>query len=99
MRFQAVAAARPEPITAIASDGETVTIPPIVSATAAPSSNGPRRLKNAARTIACEGRAARVGRQRRDCVRGVVEPIGHRKAQSEEDRNREPRVHSATLWR
>src|SRR5512132_342727 len=60
VRFQAVAAARPEPITAIASDGETVTIPPIVSATAAPSSNGPRRLKNVARTIACEGRAARV---------------------------------------
>ena len=49
-----VAAARPEPITAIASDGETVTIPPIVSATAAPSSDGPSRLKNVAMTIACE---------------------------------------------
>ena len=33
---------------------------PIVSATAAPTTNGPRRLKTEARTIACNGVAARV---------------------------------------
>ena len=51
-RFQAPAAASPAPITSVATDGATVTIPPIVSATAAPTNSGPRRLKTDARTIA-----------------------------------------------
>ena len=59
-RFQATAAARPDPITAVAADGATVTMPPIVSATAAPTSSGPSMLKIEAITIACSGVAARV---------------------------------------
>src|SRR5829696_1046174 len=60
IRFQATAAARPQPITSVVSAGVTVTIPPIVSATAAPTRKGPSRLKTVARTIACPGRAPRV---------------------------------------
>ena len=59
-RFQVTAAARPEPITSTAPAGATVTMPPIVSATAAPSSSGPSRLNTDASTIACSGVAARV---------------------------------------
>ena len=51
-RFQATAAASPDPITSVAADGATVTMPPIVSATAAPRSSGPSRLKTEASTIA-----------------------------------------------
>ena len=39
-------------MTAVAADGATVTMPPIVSATAAPKSSGPTRLKIEAITIA-----------------------------------------------
>ena len=60
IRFQVTALARPAPITAVASAGETVTMPPMVSATAAPTNSGPSRLKTVASTIACFGRAARV---------------------------------------
>ena len=60
IRFQVTAAARPQPITSMVADAETVTIPPIVSATAAPTTNGPIMLKMLASTIACPGRAARV---------------------------------------
>ena len=60
IRFHVTAAARPAPITAVASVGETVTMPPIVSATAAPTNSGPSRLKKVASRIACFGRAARV---------------------------------------
>ena len=59
-RFQATAAAIPAPITSVASEGVTVTMPPMVSATAAPSSRGPRTLNTDARMIACRGVAARV---------------------------------------
>jgi hypothetical protein len=47
-------------MTAVAADGATDTMPPIVSATAAPTSSGPTRLKIEAITIACSGVAARV---------------------------------------
>ena len=47
-------------MTAMAADGAAVTMPPIVSATAAPTSSGPTRLKIAAITIACSGVAPRV---------------------------------------
>ena len=94
-----MAAARPEPITAIASDGETVTIPPIVSATAAPSSKWAQQVEERGQDDRLRGPGGTGSHQGRDCVRGVVEPVGHREAQSEEDRDHEPRVHSATLWR
>ncbi len=47
-------------ITRFASEASTMTMPPIVFATAAPSSSGPSRLKIDASTIACFGVAARV---------------------------------------
>jgi hypothetical protein len=59
-RFQVTAAARPAPITSIVTSGGTVTMPPIVSATAAPRNSGPSRLKTDASRIACRGVAARV---------------------------------------
>ena len=94
-----MAAARPEPITAIASDGETVTIPPIVSATAAPSSKRAQQIEERGHDDCLRGPSGTGSHQGRDGVRGVVETIGHREAQGEEDRYHEPRVHSATLWR
>ena len=61
IRFQVTAAASPDPITSIASlESPISTMPPIVSATAAPTTNGPRRLNAEAKTIACSGVAARV---------------------------------------
>ena len=51
-RFHASAAASPAPITSVAADGATVTMPAMVSATAAPRSNGPSRLKTDASKIA-----------------------------------------------
>ena len=59
-RFQVTAAASPAPMTATPSAGATVTRPPIVSATAAPTSSGPSRLHTDAIAIACPGVAARV---------------------------------------
>ena len=59
IRFQVTALARPAPITAMACAGETVTMPPMVSATAAPTNSGPSRLKTVASTIAAS--AARRG--------------------------------------
>jgi hypothetical protein len=47
-------------MTRFATEASTVTIPPIVFATAAPSSRGPSRLKTDASTIACLGVAPRV---------------------------------------
>jgi hypothetical protein len=47
-------------MTAVAADGATDTMPPIVSATAAPTNSGPIKLKIEAITIACSGVAARV---------------------------------------
>ena len=47
-------------MTPVTADGATVTMPPIVSATAAPTSKGPSMLKNEAIRIACSGVAARV---------------------------------------
>ena len=58
--FQITAPSTPEPITATASAGSTVTIPAIVSATAVPTSSAPSMLKTPDRTIACPGRAPRV---------------------------------------
>ena len=60
IRFHVTAPASPEPMTAIATEGATATMPPIVLATAAPRSNGPRRLKKEAIKIAWNGVAARV---------------------------------------
>ena len=60
IRFQVTAPASPAPITRVATSGGTVTMPAIVSATAAPTNSGPSRLKTEAKTIACSGRAARV---------------------------------------
>ena len=59
-RFQATAAPRPDPMTAVATDGATVRMPPIVSATAAPTSSGPTMLKIEAITIDWTGVAARL---------------------------------------
>jgi hypothetical protein len=59
-RFHITAEARPAAITAIPVLPSAVTIPPTVSATAAPRSSGPSRLNAAASSAACSGRAARV---------------------------------------
>ena len=59
-RFHATAASSPAPMTSTASSPPIVTIPPIVLATAAPTSSGPSMLKTAAIASACPGRAARV---------------------------------------
>ena len=47
-------------MTSIAARPSIATMPPIVSATAAPTSSGPSVLKTVASTIACAGVAARV---------------------------------------
>ena len=94
-----MAAARPDPITAIASEGETVTIPPIVSATAAAKQKWTQQVEEGGHDDRLRGPRGTGSHQGRDCIRGVVEPVGHREAQSEEDRDHEPRVHSVTLWR
>jgi hypothetical protein len=56
-RFQTTAASSAE---AIIVRSPPATIPPTVSATAAPSNSGPSRLNTAARSAACNGVAARV---------------------------------------
>ena len=58
--FQSSAASSPAPITSTPVAPPTVTMPPIVSATALPTTSGPSRLKTAAISTACSGRAARV---------------------------------------
>ena len=74
-KFHTTAPVRPAPTTAITSDGATVTMPAIVSATAAPSKRGPRTFPIVASTIACAGRAAARGDERGDGVGGVVETV------------------------
>jgi len=59
-RFHATAASSPAPMTSIAVEPPMVTIPPIVFATAAPTSSGPSMLKTAASRTACSGLAVRV---------------------------------------
>ena len=59
-RFQVTAAASPATMITIPVLPDTVTIPPTVSATAAPSRSGPSRLKTAASSAACSGLAPRV---------------------------------------
>ena len=58
--FHATAASSPAAITAIAASPWIATMPPIVSATAAPNSSGPSVLNTAASSIAWAGRATRV---------------------------------------
>ena len=64
--------------------------PPIVSATAAPSSSGPNMLKTVARRIACNGLRGAGRHQRRDRVGGVVQAVGDREGEREQDRDRDP---------
>ncbi len=58
--FQAVAPRVPDPTTATALDGATVTIPATVLATAVPTRSAPSRLKTAERPTAGPGLAPRV---------------------------------------
>ena len=99
IRFQATAPARPEPITAAATDGSTVTIPPIVSATAAPTSSGPSRLKTGGEHDRLQ-RPRRPRRdERRDRVRCIVQAVGCREGQREGDRDDEAGFHGGNLDR
>ena len=64
-----------EPMTAIATDGATATMPPMVLATAPPRTKGPRRLKTVAIKIAWSGDAARVRHQGSNGVGCIVQPV------------------------
>ncbi len=73
-------------------------MPPIVSATAAPSSSGPSRLKTEARTIACSGRAARVATSVAIALDASWSPLVTAKTIASRTASSEPRVHAPTLW-
>ena len=72
-------------------------MPPIVSATAAPTTNGPTRLKIVASTIAWPGSSRARGDQRGDRVRGIEQPVGDCEGKREGDRDREPDIHRPYL--
>ena len=80
MAFQAVAPARPAPTTGIIWACGTVTILPMVSATAVPSRTAPPMLNTAERTTAWPGVAARVATRVAMALEASWKPLVRAKA-------------------
>ena len=74
-------------------------MPPIVSATAAPTSSGPSVLKKAASTIACAGVAPRVATSVAIAFDASWTPFVNAKAKTKHQRDRERGAHRAARRR
>ena len=91
--FHTSAPLTPAPTTATTwSAGTSMTLP-TVSATAAPSSNGPSNVNSAATSERGTGRCGPGGDERRDRVRRVVHAVGEVEGRGDGDRREQSTGH------
>ena len=97
-RFHATAAASPAPITSVASDGATVDDAADRVGDRGADEQRPEQVEDRGQHDRLQRRRGPRGDERGDRVRCVVQPVGHREADREQDRDDEPRVHCGGLY-